>query len=335
MNALTPHPLSRLPLPALTALSLLAAGCAAGETVSTTGGQGGSGATATTSETGTSATGKGGSGGDGGAGGQGGSGGAGGCQDTCAQDFPTVPECQKAVWDPAKCECALIVSGDGADCSDGNTCTVGDTCKAGVCEKGPDVPPPDSCQVEIDSISEMPPGSVTLNFDSCVGCPCCTPEGAYPSPLGNDCVTCSIDGALAEKGITRKGGSGTSFVSCITGNASAPIGQQALFVDTTFSPGPGGYGIELTFPQGVSFFGFSAVPTSSNSMPLVVLKGYSAEGDLVGEDTFDWSDWPAGTCEVANPAARFFGFRACCGTMTRVTAWFTDPNAALDSVTYF
>jgi hypothetical protein len=65
------------------------------------------------------------------------------------------------------------------------------------------------------------------------------------------------------------------------------------------------------------------------------LKGYSAEGNIVGEDTFDWSDWPAGTCEVANPAARFFGFRACCGAMTGVTAWFTNPNAALDSVTYF
>ena len=332
MKIFVTHPLFGPRVSALAVLSLFAAGCASGETVSTTGGQGGSGAT-TSTETGSSTdtTGSGG----GGAGATGGSGGTGGCQDTCAEDFPTVPACQVAVWDQEKCTCSLAASKDGAACSDGNNCTVGDSCKGGVCQEGPNLPPPDSCQVDIDSINKMPPGSTTLDFDSCVGCPCCTPEGAYPLPLTNECVTCSIDGALAEKGITREGGSGTSFVSCITGNASAPIGQQAIFVGTTFSPGPGGYGIELTFSQGVSFFGFSAVPTASNSMPMVVLKGYSAAGDIVGEDTFDWSDWPAGTCEVANPAARFFGFRACCGAMTRVTAWFTNPNAALDSVTYF
>lgn len=186
----------------------------------------------------------------------------------------------------------------------------------------------------LGSITKMPPGTTTFDFDTCLACGCCEPGGAYSQPITNDCVECSIDAALEAAGIGRKGGSGTTFVSCITGNADAPMGDQALFVGSFFQPSPGTYGVELTFAEGVSFFGFAAVPTSSQSMPKIVLEGYSADDVLVGTDSFDFADWQAGGCDVTNPAARFFGFRACCGTMTRVVATFSDGNAAIDSLSF-
>src|SRR5262249_10826484 len=152
--------------------------------------------------------------------------GAGGaCPDTCAADFPTVPSCQVAVWNTESCTCALEPAADGTACSDGNDCSIGDACKAGTCEKGPDAPSPESCQMALGSITKMPPGATTLDFDTCVDCACCNPDGTFSQPITNTCVECSLDATLGAAGISRKGGSGTTFVSCITGNSDAPMGD--------------------------------------------------------------------------------------------------------------
>ncbi len=189
--------------------------------------------------------------------------------------------------------------------------------------------------MNLNSITKMPAGSKSIHFDTCTGCPdCCNANNNFIEPITNACVECSLDATFNVNGIARKGGSGTSFVSCITGNADAPIGNQALFVGAEFQPTFNTYGVELTFDQPVTFFGFSAVATASTSEPKILVEGYSEDGVLVGTDSFDFSGWAAGTCEVSNPAARFFGFRACCGKMKSVVVSFSDPNAAMDTLTF-
>ena len=98
---------------------------------------------------------------------------------------------------------------------------------------------------------------------------------------------------------------------------------------------PGTYAFELNLPEGVGGFGFSAVPSSSNSAPQVTLEGYDPNGVLVGQDSFDFTGFEGGGCPNTNPAVQFFGFRACCGTMTKVVAKFTNPNVTVDNVVIF
>jgi hypothetical protein len=173
----------------------------------------------------------------------------------------------------------------------------------------------------------MPNGTTTLDFDACLGgCSCCAANGTYMAPIDNACVTCSLDASLSAHGITRIGGSGTVFVECITGNAAAPMGHEALFA--------GGATVELDFAQGVTFFGFAGMPSASTSTPTVTLEGYSSDDVLVGTDSFAFTT-PGGDCATSNPAAQFFGFRACCGTMTRAVVTFSDPNTVMDSISFF
>lgn len=256
------------------------------------------------------------------------SGGAGGgLVEDCATAFPTVPVCQVAAWDAAQGKCLLAPMQDGTPCSDGDDCTVGDMCVTGACVKGPDAPSPLSCQMGLATIASMPPGTTTLTFDTCEGgCACCGPGGTYPQGVTVDCATCSIDASLAAHGITRKGGSGTVFVDCITGNAAAPLAKEALFAE--------GGTIELTFAQGVKVFGFAALPSSSASTPTVTLEGYSSDGLLVGTDAFTFTT-PGGDCTTSNPAAQFFGFRACCGTIARVVATFSQWDTAIDAISFW
>jgi hypothetical protein len=186
---------------------------------------------------------------------------------------------------------------------------------------------PVACQTGITSIGQMPVGSTLLNFETCTGaCSCCSPGGAYTDPIDSACITCSVDARLALLGITRTGGLGTYFVDCITGNQDAPIEKAALFAGQNV--------VELEFTQGVTFVGFTALPSSSDSQPTVTFEGYTSEGVLTGIDTFDFVT-PGGDCATSNPAARFFGFRACCGSMTRAVVTFSDPNTAIDSLSFF
>ena len=166
---------------------------------------------------------------------------------------------------------------------------------AGACD-------PAECQTNIESILAMPAGTTTLTFDSCTGgCACCS-GSSYADPITSDCITCSLDSSLADSGITRSGGLGTYFVDCITGNTDAPIGHAALFA--------GGNTLTLSFATGVSFVGFTALPTANISQPTVTLEGFTADGELSGIDSFDFLV-PGGDCTTSNPAARFFGFRSC------------------------
>jgi hypothetical protein len=186
---------------------------------------------------------------------------------------------------------------------------------------------PSACQVDLSSIQSFPDGATTLNFETCTGaCACCDANGAYADPITNGCVECSIDAALAAEGITRSGGSGTYFVSCITGNASAPIQGAALFA--------GGSTVELELAQPATFFGFTGLPSSSDSLPTVTLEGYNAAGELTGLDSFSFVT-PGGDCATSNPAAQFFAFRACCGPMVRAVVTFSDANTGIDSLTTF
>lgn len=185
---------------------------------------------------------------------------------------------------------------------------------------------PAACQVDIESILSMPPDTTTLTFDSCTGgCVCCS-GSSYADPITSDCITCSIDASLAENGITRSGGLGTYFVDCITGNTDAPIGHAALFA--------GGNTLTLDFATAVSFFGFTALPTADISQPTVTLEGFTAGGELTGIDTFDFLV-PGGDCGTSNPAARFFGFRSCCGAIAQVVVTFSEPNTAIDSISFY
>lgn len=186
---------------------------------------------------------------------------------------------------------------------------------------------PVTCQTGITSIAEMPVDSTILNFETCTGaCSCCSPGGAYQDPIDNTCITCSVDARLALLGITRSGGMGTYFVDCITGNQEAPIEHAALFAGQNV--------VELEFTQAVTFVGFTALPSSSDSQPTVTFEGYTSEGVLTGIDSFDFLT-PGGDCATSNPAARFFGFRACCGSMTRAVVTFSDANTAIDSLSFF
>jgi len=185
---------------------------------------------------------------------------------------------------------------------------------------------PAGCQVDINSIASMPVGTTTLNFETCTGgCACCG-GGTYNDPITSDCITCSLDATLLANGITRSGGLGTYFVDCIVGNADAPIEHAALFA--------GGNTVVLDFADGVSFVGFSALPSSSDSLPTVTLEGYTSTGELSGIDTFDFLT-PGGDCATSNPAVRFFGFRGCCGEITQVVATFSDGNTGIDSLSFF
>lgn len=201
----------------------------------------------------------------------------------------------------------------------GGTAPEGGSGGAGACD-------PVACQVDIESVLAMPPGTTTLTFDSCTGgCACCAGT-SYADPITSDCISCSLDASLAASGITRSGGLGTYFVDCITGNTDAPIGHAALFA--------AGNSLTLDFTTGVSFVGFTALPTADISQPTVTLEGYTAEGELTGIDSFDFLV-PGGDCTTSNPAARFFGFRSCCGAITHVVVTFSEPNTAIDTLSFF
>jgi len=253
------------------------------------------------------------------------------CPDTCAVDFPAVPECQQAVWDPVKCVCTLVPAPD-APCEDGDSCSVGDMCVEGECASGPPADP-EACQQGITSIKAMPNTSTVLDFDTCSGCACC--EGTiYPSNGINACVDCVVGNDLAAYGILKSGGQGSSMVSCITGNDDAPMRHAVIFVGSSNTGGPGEYLVEFEFPNGIGTFGFSGVPSSSLSAPTVELEGYNAFGLLVGYDSHDFAGFVGGSCDTTNPAVQFFGFRACCGVMTKVIARFSDPNVTLDEIRF-
>jgi hypothetical protein len=204
-----------------------------------------------------------------------------------------------------------------------------DACSGSDCRK------PESCQTGIRSIARMPAGTTTLDFHRCLGgCVCCQPGSIYGSPLTNECVTCSMDASLAAAGITRTGGSGTTLVDCITGNPAAPIGHQALFIGSAVPHSPGTYGVELRFATPVRHFGFSILPTASTGAVSLELRGYATDGSLVGHDKFTFTT-AGGDCATWNRAARFFGFQTCFGGIVRVVVSVTDPNTAIDSISYF
>jgi hypothetical protein len=186
---------------------------------------------------------------------------------------------------------------------------------------------PSACQSDIPGIMSLPSGATTYDFETCTGaCACCDSNGAYTDPINNVCVECSIDATLDAAGISRVGGSGTYFVGCITGNANAPIQAAALFAN--------GPSVELELEQPATFFGFTGLPSSSNSLPTVTLEGYNADGELTGLDSFTFVT-PGGDCATSNPAAQFFAFRACCGPMVRAVVTFSDANTGIDSLTVF
>lgn len=189
---------------------------------------------------------------------------------------------------------------------------------SGVCDAS-------ACQMDLSSIENMPPGSITLDFEACEGgCTCCS-GSSYADPIDSDCISCSVDASLAAQGIARVGGLGTYFVSCIQGNPAAPIQNAALFA--------GSSSFELLFDDAVSFIGFTGLPTASSSVPTITLEGYNAAGELTGIDSFSFST-PGGDCKTSNPAATFFAFRSCCGPMVRAVVTFSDPNTAIDSITF-
>lgn len=211
--------------------------------------------------------------------------------------------------------------GDGglAEVGGGGSAQDGGTGGGGGCD-------PAACQVDIESILGMPAGTTTMTFDSCTGgCACCA-GSSYADPITNDCITCSLDAHLADNGITRSGGLGTYFVDCITGNNDAPIGHAALFA--------GGSSLTLDFTTPVSFFGLTALPTADISQPTVTLQGYTSSGELTGVDSFDFLV-PGGDCTTSNPAARFFGFRSCCGAIAQVVVTFSEPNTAVDTISFY
>lgn len=257
------------------------------------------------------------------------------CPDACAGVFGEIPTCQMPVWDTATCTCKLEPTPDGSLCEDGDSCSLGDACMGGVCQAGPETPSPESCQLGTTSILQMPNGGVTFDFDTCVGCDCCGDGGTWPGSLGNKCVGCSVEKKLGQYGITMVGGSGSSMVGCITGNDDAPMSDQVIFVGGANQVEPGVYALEFNLPPGVKSFGFTAVPSSSDSTPEITLEGFDPNGVLVGTDSFDFAGFQGGGCPNTNPAVQFFGFRACCGTMSKVIAKFTNANVTIDHLTMF
>lgn len=161
----------------------------------------------------------------------------------------------------------------------------------------------------------------------------CGAGGTYPVDMKPDCLTCATTSALAHVGVTAQGGMLTTMVTCVSGNADAPMQNRALFIGGTYTTSTGQPGLKWTFNPPAQMVGFSAVPTASTAKPIVTLRGYNAVGAVIGEDSFDFAAAPGGSCATLNPAVQFFGFRPCLGQeMTEVEIIVSDANVAIDEV---
>ena len=191
---------------------------------------------------------------------------------------------------------------------------------------------PGVCQSAVTSISDMPLGSEAVDFETCTGCDCCNSDGSYPATMAVDCLECAPAGALAKVGATLKGGELTTLVTCVTGNAAAPLADHGLFVGGGWLAPNGLGGLEILLDPPARMLGFSAVPTASDAKPTFVLRGYDASGAQIAEDTFVFASAPGGACATVNPAAQFFGFRPCSDALLgRVVVETTDANVAIDA----
>lgn len=236
-----------------------------------------------------------------------------------------------AVDSAAQIDAADVV--DNADT--GDAADAGDTADAGDDADATAILDADAafCQSAVTSITDMPLGSVGVDFETCTGCGCCNSDGSFPATMAVDCLECAPAGALAKIGATLQGGMLTTFVTCVTGNAAAPLADHGLFVGGGWTAPNGVPGLEILLNPPAKMFGFAAVPTSSEAKPAFVLRGYDAAGVQVAEDSFVFSSAPGGGCATVNPAAQFFGFRPCSdAVMVRVVVETTDANVAIDHV---
>jgi len=55
------------------------------------------------------------------------------CPDNCAESYPVVPACSRAVWDSTVCQCRLEPLAELSPCDDDDRCTLEDRCVSGVC----------------------------------------------------------------------------------------------------------------------------------------------------------------------------------------------------------
>jgi hypothetical protein len=189
------------------------------------------------------------------------------------------------------------------------------------------------CESALTSIAEMPLTSDKVDFELCSTCGCCLAGGSYPLDMTFDCLECTVTAALADVGGKLQGGNLTTMVSCVLGNAAAPMNNRALFVGSGVTTSTGGAGLIVDFAQPVTMFGFSAVSTASNAVPNVTLRGYDDQNALVAQDSFAFTSAPGGQCATLNPAVQFFGFRPCFGAaMTRVEVDVSDGNVAIDEI---
>ncbi len=189
------------------------------------------------------------------------------------------------------------------------------------------------CQSALTSIADIPLEAVKVDFETCSDCLCCLPGGLYPAEIPLDCLMCGPAGALQKAGAVLTGGMLTTLVGCVEGNKGAPLANRATFIGSAYTTPSGSAGLQLVLQPPATMFGFSAVPTSSDAKPVVILRGYDANDQLVAQDAFDFYQAPGGSCATLNPAAQFFGFRPCFGAkLHKVIVEVSDANVAIDEV---
>lgn len=132
--------------------------------------------------------------------------------DECATEYPSVPQCWIAQWNPEKCRCELLARESGPCAIEADLCRLG-SCSAGVCEMTAavrDCSDEVACTIEwcepkvgcvSEEIAALCEDSLGCTFDTCeagVGCK----HVAQPE-LCNDGNTCTFDECLITIGCTN------------------------------------------------------------------------------------------------------------------------------------
>ena len=182
--------------------------------------------------------------------------------------------------------------------------------------------------VATHAYTELPPWAITIELDSCNGCGCCNPDGTLAETSDTPCATCAIDAALAAAGVAQTLGYGSRLMDCVTGHAEAPIHGGVLVVGG-WQPN-GEWLLTLTPALPVGQLGLTALAAAGSR---VALEGYAEDGTLVGTDSYDWGGVPAGTCDDANPSARFLGITSCGAPMTTFIVRSSGPDTYVDTIT--
>ncbi|MCC6624365.1 MAG: putative metal-binding motif-containing protein [Deltaproteobacteria bacterium] len=101
------------------------------------------------------------------------------CPDNCAESYPVVPACARAVWDTGTCACRLEPVAELTPCDDANACTLEDRCVSGECQGRP---------VEAATFCDDGDACTVDLCDRFAGCLHTTAEDGATCDDANDCT---------------------------------------------------------------------------------------------------------------------------------------------------